>query len=103
MLSDKNRPELEDLINELNKSEAKLSAEIIELEDIMADDQLKLALLEDSTNREYQAMREFYVRRLVRNRRKLEELKRQGARLGEELRVAKERTRTAPSDVVAAH
>ncbi len=59
------------MVDEMSRATATLMEQIIKTGDKLADDQLKLALLEDSNRPDYQDLRVLYVRRLVRNRRKL--------------------------------
>ncbi len=98
----KSRQELELMVEELSRSVASLMEEIINTGDMLADDQMKLALLEDSNRPDYQDLRVYYVRRLVRNRRKLEDLRSALDRQQEQLESAKEKLRNAPAEALVA-
>lgn len=98
----KNRQELELVIDEMSRAIADLMEQIISTGDMLADDQLKLALLEDSNKPEYQDLRVYYVRRLVRNRRKLDDLRSALDRQQEQLANAKEKLRNAPAEALVA-
>jgi len=98
----KSRQELELVVEELSRSVASLMEEIINTGDMLADDQMKLALLEDSNRPGYQDLRVYYVRRLVRNRRKLEDLRSALDRQQEQLESAKEKLRNAPAEALVA-
>ncbi|HBK85234.1 MAG TPA: hypothetical protein DDZ53_04285 [Firmicutes bacterium] len=96
------RQELELMVDEMSRATATLMEQIIKTGDKLADDQLKLALLEDSNRPDYQDLRVLYVRRLVRNRRKLEDLNNKLEHQQEQLAKAKEQLRNAPTGVLAA-
>lgn len=98
----KNQQELELVIDEMSRAVADLMEQIISTGDMLADDQLKLALLEDSNKPEYQDLRVYYVRRLVRNRRKLDDLRSALDRQQEQLASAKEKLRNAPAEALVA-
>ncbi len=98
----RNRQELELVVDEMSRAVADLMEQIISTGDMLADDQLKLALLEDSSKPEYQDLRVYYVRRLVRNRRKLEDLRSTLDRQQEQLESAKEKLRNAPAEALVA-
>lgn len=97
-----NRKELEQIIEALNANVTALMAEIMETGDELADHQLKLALLEDSNNHDFQDLRVSYVRRLVRSRRKLDDLNNTLSRKQDRLAKAKDQLRDAPDHAVAA-
>lgn len=97
-----NKQELELVIDEMSRAVADLMEQIISTGDMLADDQLKLALLEDSNKPEYQDLRVYYVRRLVRNRRKLDDLRSALDRQQEQLASAKEKLRNAPAEALVA-
>lgn len=98
----KTRQELELVVDEMSREIATLMEQVINTGDTLADDQLKLALLEDSNRPAYQDLRVYYVRRLVRNRRKLDDLRNTLDRRQEQLASNKEKLRNAPAEALVA-
>lgn len=98
----KTRQELELMVEEISRNIADLMEEIIDTGDDLADDQLKLTLLEDTSRPDYQDLRVHYVRRLVRNRRKLDDLRNTLDRQQNQLEKAKEALRNAPDQALVA-
>lgn len=73
-LMSKDMRKLEKAVVEMGHEVADLQEKIMETEDSLADSHLKLVLLDGNKKRGFEDLQVVYVRRLVRNRRKLDDL-----------------------------
>lgn len=96
------KKELKKQIRELKEAVAMLTDQINRLDDSIADDELKLALIDTSRRVEYRSMREAYVRKLSEKRRDSSELKFQLRQQKKSLQEARAELQQAEEKALAA-